>query len=274
MAIDLEKIRKRIEQLNSNRSAGDNSSSILWRPKPGKYVIRTLPWAKMPDGEVYPERWFYYDIGPRGGLVAPDQFGQADPVKELRIKCFEDGRPEMRELGKKLFPRMKAYIPIVIRGHEAEGVKLWAVSKTVHSEMLNYYLDSSLNEAPLGIGDTEAGFDIDVEITATPGLMPGQTFTKAKTGIPRARKASKLSDDKEQAAKWLASIPNIDEMYPCPSYEEVKGHVDAWFASTRQAPVADAAPKAADSEKKPAAAKNMKPIDEVFDDLDTLNGES
>ena len=271
MALDLDKIRARIEALNSNKAAGERNS-IFWRPKPGKYVIRTLPWPKLPDGEVYPERWFYYDIV-RGGCVAPDQFGQPDPVKELRIKCFEDGRPEMRELGKKLFPRMKAYVPIIVRGSESDGVKLWAVSKTVHTELLNYYLDSSLNEAPLGLADPEAGFDLDVDITEVTGQIGGQTqtFPRTKTGIPRSRKASKLSDDKAQAKKWLAELPNIDEMFPCPSYEDIKAHVDSWFASSRPAPRAsDVKPT---NGAKPAAA-DAKSVEDVFDELDTLNGDS
>lgn len=261
MALDLDKIKEKIEKLNNNTyGSGTKTNKLFWRPQPGKQVVRTLPWKNMADGEVYPERWFYYNIV-RGGIVAPDQFNQPDPVKELRIKCYEDGGPEMRELAKNLHPRMKAFVPVIVRGQESEGVKLWGVSKTVHAELLGYYLVHSLNKAKGGIADLEAGFDIDVEVTK----IPNSDFYRTKTDVPRDRDATPLSKDPKQIKEWLSQLPDIDELYPCPTYDEVKTAVDRWFESTTKSETSRVdAPK---KEKETKAESTEKTIDEVFESL-------
>lgn len=270
MSLNLDKIRAKLEALKSGEFG--NSNSIIWRPKPGTHVVRTLPWPDMPDGEVYPERWFYYEIT-RGGCVVPDAFGEPDPVKDLRIKCYEDGRPEMRELAKKLHPRRKAYVPIIVRGEENLGVRLWAMSKTIHEEMLGYYLVRSLNPGPGGIADLEQGFDVDVTVEKPAGT----DFYRTKTDVPRDREPT-AAGSPEDVKKWMSELPNINEMYPCPSYEEVKNLVEQWFTRMTQSDMTVASRSAKSehsspvTEKAGASSPSSKRIDDVFDELDSLNG--
>lgn len=269
MAVDLDKIRAQLERVQKGSlSAGDRGPSVLWKPKTGKHVVRTLPWPDMKDGEIYHERWFYYDILPRGGIVALEQFGKPDPIKDLRIKCFEDKSPEMREMGKKLFPRMAAYVPIIVRGEEHLGVRLWRLNKTVHQELLGYYLDRTLNGAPNGIADLEAGFDIDVEITP----VPNSTFFKTKTGVPRDRLASPVSADKKLVKEWMSNLPNIDEMYPCPEEAEVKRALEAWLTST--ASTSDdksVGIEVGQSSRQSSVDRAKDDLDKVFDELSSEN---
>lgn len=264
MAIDLDKVRAQLERVTKGNLSGDRGPSVQWKPKVGKHVVRTLPWPDMKDGEIYHERWWHYDILPRGGLLALEQFGKPDPVKDLRIKCFEDKSPEMREMGKKLFARPAAYAPIIVRGEEHLGVRLWRLNKTVHQELLGYYLDRTLNGAPNGIADIEAGFDIDVEITP----VPNSTFFKTKTAVPRDREASPLSKDKALVKEWMSKLPNIDEMYPCPDEAEVKKALDAWLTSTSSSADGSTGTEIGRQSSGPSTVERANSdLDAVFDEL-------
>jgi len=270
MSLDLDKIRQRLEELKNNNRRGGNSDQ--WRPKPGKYTIRLLPWPKLNEGEVFRERWFYYNILPRGGIVAPYQFNEPDPVRELQVQCYEDGRDEMKDMAKQLYPRMRAYAPIVVRGEEDQGVKLWSFGKTVYEELLGFYLDDGLNQAPNAIADVEAGFDVDVELVMTQGR--DNKYMQTKVNIPRSRKSSKLSDDPAQLKQWLESIPDIDKLYPCPSYDEVKGYLNDWLArigSGTGSSVGHEASQAQPSANTSGVGQTASELDSLFDQL---NGDS
>jgi hypothetical protein len=122
MAIDLEAIRKRVAQLSGNYK---NSSIQLWKPGVGEYKIRGLAWKNAPEGSPIIEKWFYY-LGNGPGILTPNQFGKPDPIQDLIRKLYSSGKPEDKTLAKKLLPKMRAYLPIIVRGEEAKGVQVWS----------------------------------------------------------------------------------------------------------------------------------------------------
>lgn len=215
MSINLDAIRAKVSQL-SGLSKG--RKDVLWKPEPGEYVVRLLPW-KNNDGQPFKERWFYYNIG-NSSILAPNQFGKNDPIQELINKLHASGKKDDKELAKKLYPKMRAFAPVIVRGQEEKGVMLWSMSKGVYARLLEFFLDSDIGD----ITDPSAGFDLKVKIIKQPGKM------FADTVVDPARKQSKLMESDEKSNNLLNGVPDIDELYKLKSYEDIKKQLESWLA--------------------------------------------
>lgn len=221
MAIDLDAIRRKVQELTSR---GRTSSVQLWKPGVGDYRIRGLNWKDAKDGQPFQERWFYY-IGNNQGILAPSQFGKPDPIKELTNRLYASGQPEERLLAKKLTPKMRTYMPIIVRGEEDKGVQVWAFGKPIYQRLLGFWLDDEVGD----ILDPDNGFDLKVSL-----VNGGKTFNdkpSLDTTIDPARKQSKLHDNPEQVKKWLNSVPSIDDMYQLKSVQEIENILNNWLNS-------------------------------------------
>lgn len=207
--VDFDKIKKKVEQLSGNRK------SVIWSPKPGKeYNIRILPWPDDNDGQPFKERSFYYNIGNGRAILAPSQFGEADPIQDLINKLRNEGSPESMELAKQFYPKRRYYAPVIIRGEESEGVKLWSFGKQIANELLQHMLGDFGD-----ITDPKAGRDVKIVCTQA----PGRQFSETKV-TPRVA-TSALATTK-QTTEWIASVPNLDEVYTRTSYDEIEKRVN------------------------------------------------
>lgn len=276
MAIDLEAIKRRVAELNG--TARKQKSDIqLWKPGVGEYRIRILPCKYANEGSPFVERWFYY-IGNERGFLAPKQFGKPDPIDELVRKLYQSGKPNDREQAKKLGAKMRCYAPVIVRGEEDKGVQIWSFGKIVYQRLLSFFLDAEVGD----ITSSTEGFDLVVKISQA----PGKQF--ADTTVDAARRQSRLSDNDDQAQKWLDSVPNVDELYKQKSTEEIKALLNSWLNGDVQADVASPgvgtakmAPKEDELDKlvaevsveKPTAKKEVKEtkakrsLDDAFADL-------
>ena len=215
MAIDLDAIRKKLNQLSGNNSKRNQ----MWRPQEGEeHVVRLLAFSDN-DGQPFKERWFYYNIGNNPGLLAPHQFGQPDPIQELINTLRNDGTKESYELAKKLYPKMRAYAPVIVRGEESQGVKLWSFGKMVYQSLLNLMLDDEVGD----ITDPTSGRDIKVTCTKPPGRMWATTEVRPRMSV------SDLAENAKQAKEWVTNVPDLDELYVCKTYQELEEIVNTWL---------------------------------------------
>jgi len=215
MAIDFDAIRRKLNKLSGTNSR----QNTMWRPQEGEETtIRLLSFPDN-DGQPFKERWFYYNIGNNPGLLAPHQFGKPDPVQELINKLREEGSKESYELAKKLYPKMRSYAPVIVRGEEDKGVRLWSFGKTVYQSLLNIMLDEDYGD----ITDPEDGRDVKVICTKAPGRMWATTEVR-----PRG-KSSPLSSNSETANQWITNLPDLDEMYTCKTYDELEKIINDWL---------------------------------------------
>ena len=215
MGINFDAIRKKLNKLSGQSSKRD----IMWRPTEGEEASVRLVSFPDNEGQPFKERWFYYNIGDNPGLLAPYQFGRPDPIQELINKLRDDESKESYELAKKLYPKMRAYAAVVVRGEEDKGVRLWAFGKQVYQTLLNIMLDEDYGD----ITDPKTGRDIKV----TCSKPNGKTY--ASTDVMPRGKASPLSDSADKAKQWIANIPNLDEMFSEKSYEELEKLVNDWL---------------------------------------------
>jgi len=256
MSIDFDAIRKKLDRLSG---AARNRSS-MWKPTEGEeHVVRLLSFPDN-DGQPFKELWFYYGIGNNRGLLAPYQFKNDDPIQELITKLREDGSKESYELAKKLYPKMRTYAPVVVRGEEDKGVQIWAFGKTVYQALLGLMLDEDYGD----ITDPKTGRDIRVTCVKQPGRKWAMTEVR-----PRG-KQSLLNDEAETASTWLQNIPDLDGIYQCKSYDELSKIVNDWLSDDAddESFSNDSSSSSDTSDTTPAStSKSYSSIDDAFADL-------
>lgn len=251
---DIEAIKKRIQALEGKPA----NSLNMWKPKPGVYKVRALPGKNGDPAMPFLERQFYY-IGKNRGFLAPFQFGEKDPVKELCNRLYSTGNEADKLLAKQLKPSMRAYAPIIVRGQEDQGVKVWAFSKVVYGKLLGYYGDEDVGD----VLDLENGFDIKVTITQPAGKQYPTTDVEVRKPSP--------AGSKEDIQKWMDERPDIDSTFEKKSLDDIKRLLDAWLED----PTASAAESSSDGTQKGAGSAQVEPdkkkttskIDDAFAEL-------
>ena len=252
MAIDFDAIKKKLDRL----SGATKNRSSMWRPTEGEeHTVRLLSFPDN-DGQPFKELWFYYGVGTNRGLLAPYQFDDPDPIQELITKLRDDGSKESYELAKKLYPKMRTYAPVIIRGEEDKGVQIWGFGKTVYQTLLGLMLDEDYGD----ITDPTTGRDIKVLCSKQPGKRWAMTEVR-----PRG-KQSHLSSDSSQAQAWLGNIPDLGEVYSAKSYDELSKLVNDWLNEDESGESDSANTQAADTNDE-TVQKKFTSIDDAFDDL-------
>ena len=135
MAIDLNKMKQKLASTQGN----GGGKSDFWKITEGEHTVRLLP---SEDGDPFREFWFHYNVGTHNGFLCPKRnFGDNCPVCEFATKLFNEGETESVNMAKKLFARQRFFSPVVVRGEEKAGVRVWGYSKTVYQELLGLVLN-------------------------------------------------------------------------------------------------------------------------------------
>ncbi len=263
MAIDMNAIRKKLGQLSGQNS----KKNTMWRPEEGsETTVRLLAYPNN-DGQPFKELMFYYNIGNNPGLLAPYQFTKPDPIQELITKLRDEGAKESYELAKKLYPKMRCYAPVIVRGEEEKGVRLWAFGKTVYQTLLNYMLDEDYGD----ITDPIEGRDVRVSCSKNPGQQWATTDVR-----PRG-KDSPLSEDADQSKKWLDNIPDVNDLFELKSYEELENIINNWLSEddesneeTTRGGFSNTNSNTKQDDSPDAINGKYKSLDDAFADLDSL----
>jgi hypothetical protein len=261
MALDLSAIKAKLNQLNKQ----DDKKQNLWKPESGKTRVRIVPYVHRKENPFL-EMYFHYDIGKRS-MLSPITFGDADPIIEFADKLKKTGDKEDWVLGRKIEPKMRTYVPVIIRGKESEGVKFWGFGKQIYTELLSIISDPDYGD----ITDLMNGRDIDVEFTPAEGAG-----TFPKTSIRVKPNTQPATDDKSIAEK-IMNQPKITDIFPVPSYEELEQALQEWMNPENAAgttededDVSETPVPAAPATKKQtptAAAPKHDDIESAFNDL-------
>ena len=257
MALDREALKRKLDALSGN----NRKRTQTWRPQEGEeHSVRLLSFPNN-DGQPFKELWFYYNIGNNPGLLTPNQFGDPDPVQELINKLRDEASKESYELAKKLYPKMRSYAPVIVRGEEDKGVRLWSFGKTVYQNILNIMLDEDYGD----ITDPTEGRDVKVICTKPPGRKWATTEVR-----PRG-KATALSSETEEAQEWLSNIPDPSQMYECKSYDELSKIINDWLSEDDSDEDSEVAPTpsstGSQSNQGDQKASGYKSLDDAFADL-------
>ena len=215
MAINLDAIRGRLNKLQSTTS----KKVELWKPAPGKHTIRLVPY-KFNKENPFIELFFHYNINNKSYL-SPSSFGRPDPIVEFAEKLKRTGDTDDWKAGKKMEPKLRTFVPVIVRGKESEGVKFWGFGKTVYQDILGYIADPDYGD----ITDPNTGRDIVLEV-----MSAEESNASYPTTTIRVKPATtKLADSPETIQQLLDGQKEITELYQELSYAELKSVLENWL---------------------------------------------
>ena len=252
MAINLDAIKAKLNNLQTQTTRQNN----LWKPEPGKQQIRIVPYQYNKENP-FQELYFHYDLGKKN-FLSPITHGNADPVVEFAEKLKSSGNSDEWKLGKKLEPKMRCYVPIIVRGKESEGVKFWGFGKTVYAELLGFIADPDYGD----LTDPMNGRDIVIEFTPAEGGAYPKTTLRIKPNT------TPLTNDRNIAEKIGQHQPNLSEIFKEPTYNELKEALEQWLNPSDED--ANTSVSASSHEDEAPFSPNVSKVDDVsaaFDEL-------
>ncbi|MDA8959196.1 hypothetical protein N9F64_00190 [bacterium] len=221
--MDLNVIKQRLESLNkqSNNSGGGNNKNLFWKPSIGKQLIRVVP-SKYNKANPFSEMMFYYGIGSKRVMASPANWGEKDPIMEFAKQLRNTNDKENWRLAKKLDAKVRTFAPIIVRGQEDEGVKLWQFGKEVYQEFLNMAADEE-------IGDfTDIGEGRDIKLTTVGPDVTGTPYNK--TSIGPSLKLSPLAGEEEMIKSLLENQADPMKVFKPIPYDEMKLALQEWLS--------------------------------------------
>ncbi len=253
MAINIDAIRGRLNKLQNTQKKSDN----LWKPTPGKHQVRIVPY-KFEKDNPFIELYFHYNINNKTYL-SPQSFGRPDPIVEFADRLKRMGDKEDWKAAKQMEPKLRTFVPILVRGQEGEGIKFWGFGKTVYQEILGYIADPDYGD----ITDPKTGRDITIEY---------QSAEEAGTSYPvttiRVKpNQSALSEKAEDVTKFLETQTEITDLYSELSYDELKAVLEGWLNPTSDKNE-DGEPSVAEETLSNKEVKSEKEVDDLPFDVD------
>jgi len=221
--MDLSLLKQKLDSLQQKQTAGGNKTDytkIFWRPTVGKQQVRIVP-SVYNKKNPFTELKFYYGITNKV-MISPLNFGEKDPIALFASKLREEYNKENYILAKKLDAKTRVFIPVVVRGEEDKGVRLWQFGKQVYEELLALAVDEEIGDYT----DVSSGRDLTVETVG-----PEVTGTPYNRSSVRVRlKTSQLHEDSSKVETWLKEQPNPKELFKRFSFDEMKSALEKWLA--------------------------------------------
>jgi hypothetical protein len=148
------------------------------------------------------------------------------------------GDKEDWKAAKKMEPKLRTFVPVLVRGEEGDGVRFWGFGKTVYQEILGYMADPDYGD----ITDPNEGRDITVEVVSAEDSGTSYPVTTIRV----KPKETPLATSKEDTDKYLNSQKEITELYSELTYAELKNVLEGWLN-----------PSAASDEEKSVSAQTL-----------------
>jgi hypothetical protein len=212
-------------KLNSVQNRGSSRTSQFWRPSDGDQTIRIAPTA---DGDPFKEYWFHYNVGKNAGFLSPKKnFGEDDPLDLFVRQLFNEGTEESIKMAKNLMARQRFFSPVIVRGEEDKGIRIWGYGKTVYEQLLNLVLNPEYGD----ITDPESGTDIQLNY----GKPAGASFPQTK--LMPSRRTSAICPDisAQECSDLLEAIPDFGTLFEKKSSEDVQRMLDEYLADDESA---------------------------------------
>jgi hypothetical protein len=254
MAIDLEKMRQKLNKLNNK----GGSDSNFWKPEDGDSTIRIVPTS---DGDPFKEFFFHYipktETKNRQSVLSPyKNFGEDDPMNKFVRSLFDSKDEESIKMAKTLMAKPRFFAPVIVRGEESKGVQVWGFGKQVYEQLLQLVLNPEYGD----ITDVNEGTDLHL----TYGKPAGATYPV--TRITPARKTSKLCKDisDEECASILESVPDFDTLHERKTPDAVGQILEEFLAAGGEAEESSNETSKYSSTKTSTSAA---PVDQAFNEL-------
>jgi len=276
--MNIDAIKQRLNALQSNQNTSKKEkidyTKVYWKPKQeGKYQIRIVP-SKNDATNPFQEVFVHYGIS-KFPIYALTNWGEKDPIVEFAAKLRTTNDKENWVLAKKLDPKMRIFAPVIVRGEEEQGVRLWEFGKEIYMQLLGIAEDEDYGDYT----DINEGRDFTVDVVK--GDVGGRQGLKSSIRIKP--KTSPVSKDAAQIQTFLSEQPSILEIQRKLDYETLKTTLQTWLTPEEsedevpaeeveevvEAEVAPVTPAKNYALKTPIAAKassKAEKFDSLFDD--------
>ena len=280
--MDINAIKQRLSSLQSSGAKKEkvDYSKYYWKPKAeGKYQIRVVP-SVLNKSNPFQEVFVHYGFS-KFPIYALTNWGEKDPIVEFAKSLRTTSEKENWQLAKKLDPKMRVFAPVVVRGEEEKGVRLWEFGKEIYMQLLGIAEDEDYGD----FTDISEGRDFTVDVVT--GDIGGRQGLKSSIRVKP--KTSPLGSDKETIKMWLTDQPNVLELQRKTAFDDLKTILanflnpeeeetvavvvdedeDPIIAKAQEAPKTNYSLKAAPVAKVSKADK----FDALFDDEEESEGE-
>jgi hypothetical protein len=222
--MNIDEVKKRLDKFKkqNNNNSNDKAEYLasFWKPKVGqKSIARIVPYKYNKDW-CFTELYFYFNIKvPR--MIALTNFDESDPIMEFANELRKTNDEGNKDLAKKLYPKMRTFVPVIVRGEEEKGVRFWEFGKLVYQELLGVMADEDYGD----ITDITKGRDITVEVIpkAETGKLYDTTTVRVKPNT------SALVDDTKLAETLLEDQKDIIEIFHRFTFDEMKANLQSWL---------------------------------------------
>ena len=244
--MDINSIKAKLSALQTQQSrpSGEARKNVFWKPAVGKQTIRIVPSAYN-KSNPFSELYFHYGID-KNPIISPTNWNEKDPIVEFAKQLRTSKDKESWRLARKLDPKMRVFVPVIVRGEEADGVKLWGFGKEIYMELLSMVEDED-------IGDyTDIISGRDLNLTTVGADTTGTGFNK--TTVRARTKESTLTDDDTLLQTILNDQPEPLKVFSRMSFDDMKSVLQKWLAPDEEEGVISSEPAANFDDAKPATA--------------------
>ena len=213
--MDINAIKQRLSSLQSSGAKKEkvDYSKYYWKPKAeGKYQIRVVP-SVLNKSNPFQEVFVHYGFS-KFPIYALTNWGEKDPIVEFAKSLRTTSEKENWQLAKKLDPKMRVFAPVVVRGEEEKGVRLWEFGKEIYMQLLGIAEDEDYGD----FTDISEGRDFTVDVVT--GDIGGRQGLKSSIRVKP--KTSPLGSDKETIKMWLTEQPNVLELQRKTAFDDLK----------------------------------------------------
>ena len=197
-------------------------------------------------------------------MVALSNFGKQDPIEEFVKELRKTNDKDNWSLSGKISPKTRIFAPVVVRGEEDKGVRLWGFGITIYKALLALAEDEDVGD----FTDVLNGWDMVVE------QRQGNPYPETTVRIKP--KQTPLSDNNDLVDKWLKNQPNPTETFTQYDYDFIKKKLQEYLdpnaaeentpAAGSETPPESSSPQKTDFTLETATAGNKDTVSK-FDDL-------
>jgi len=238
-------------------------ASLTWKPTRGEEAqIRIVPYLHGSD--PFNELYFHYELGETKVVLCPKTSNSIDgecPICEyLQERVVNDRSERGKALYSDLRPKFRAYVPVIVRGQEEQGVRFWGIGKKTYQSIAELFLDPDYGD----ISDPLKGRDLKVVAT-----KPNSEDRYGRVNIRPAASSSKLHEDSNMGKKIIETCPIVFDAFTKYTYAEMEKILEAYLTPNKVAEPVEENP----AEDKPpvqenvANAEGVQSMDEMFDDI-------
>lgn len=190
-------------------------------------------------------------------------FGDDCPVCTFATKLYKEGTPESIKMAKNFFARQRFFSPVLVRGEESEGVRVWGYGKMAYENLLSLVLNPEYGD----ITDVDEGTDLVLSY----GKPAGASFPQTKL-VPRRRNSTLCEEmDATQCAEMLENIPDFDSLFDRKTTEEVQAMLDEDLLDEKDVESASSETSRYSEGRTTKVSEGTTPVDKAFEELLSSN---